>query len=43
VKHENPTHEHRPSMTTLQLIDGNGKSGVLGAGRIYRATKLLEK
>jgi deoxyhypusine synthase len=30
-----------PQMTTLQLIEEMGKSGVLGAGRIYRATKLL--
>lgn len=30
-------------MTTLQLIEEMGKSGVLGAGRIYRATKLLEE
>jgi len=28
-------------MTTLQLMEEMGKSGVLGAGRIYRATKLL--
>jgi len=30
-----------PGMTTLQLIDQMGKSGVLGAGRMYRATELL--
>lgn len=30
-----------PGMTALQLIEEMGKSGVLGAGRIYRATKLL--
>ncbi len=30
-------------MTTLQLIEQMGKSGVLGAGRLYRATKLLEE
>ncbi|MCC7560631.1 MAG: deoxyhypusine synthase [Methanobacterium sp.] len=30
-----------PGMTTLQLMEEMGKSGVLGAGRIYRATKLL--
>lgn len=30
-----------PGMTTLQLIDEMGKSGVLGAGRMYRATELL--
>lgn len=28
-------------MTTLQLMEEMGKSGVLGAGRLYRATKLL--
>jgi deoxyhypusine synthase len=28
-------------MSTLQLIEQMGKSGVLGAGRIYRATQLL--
>lgn len=28
-------------MTTLQLIEEMGKSGVLGAGRMYRATELL--
>ena len=28
-------------MTTLQLIEEMGKSGVLGAGRLYRATELL--
>lgn len=32
-----------PQMTTLQLIEQMGKSGVLGAGRLYRATKLLEE
>lgn len=30
-----------PGMTTLQLIEEMGKSGVLGAGRMYRATELL--
>ena len=30
-----------PGMTTLQLIEEMGKSGVLGAGRLYRATELL--
>lgn len=30
-----------PGMTALQLIEEMGKSGVLGAGRLYRATKLL--
>ncbi|NYB52208.1 MAG: deoxyhypusine synthase [Methanobacteriaceae archaeon] len=30
-------------MTTLQLIEEMGKSGVLGAGRLHRATKLLEE
>jgi len=30
-----------PGMTTLQLMEEMGKSGVLGAGRLYRATKLL--
>ena len=30
-----------PGMTTLQLIEQMGKSGVLGAGRMYRATELL--
>lgn len=28
-------------MTTLQLVEEMGKSGVLGAGRLYRATELL--
>ena len=28
-------------MTTLQLMEEMGKSGVLGAGRLYRATELL--
>ena len=28
-------------MSTLQLIEQMGKSGVLGAGRLYRATQLL--
>jgi len=28
-------------MSTLQLIEQMGKSGVLGAGRIYRATQIL--
>jgi len=32
-----------PGMTTLQLIEEMGKSGVLGAGRLYRATKLLKE
>ena len=30
-------------MTTLQLIEEMGKSGVLGAGRLHRATKLLSE
>ncbi|MGI6465376.1 deoxyhypusine synthase [Methanobacterium sp.] len=30
-----------PGMTTLQLIEEMGKSGVLGAGRMHRATELL--
>ncbi|EKF84789.1 deoxyhypusine synthase [Methanobacterium formicicum] len=30
-----------PGMTTLQLMEEMGKSGVLGAGRLYRATELL--
>ncbi|MDD3753578.1 MAG: deoxyhypusine synthase [Methanobacterium sp.] len=30
-------------MTTIQLIEEMGKSGVLGAGRLYRATKLLSE
>jgi deoxyhypusine synthase len=30
-----------PGMTTLQIIEEMGKSGVLGAGRLHRATKLL--
>jgi len=32
-----------PGMTTLQLIEEMGKSGVLGAGRMYRATELLSE
>ncbi|MFA0832372.1 MAG: deoxyhypusine synthase [Methanobacterium formicicum] len=30
-----------PGMTILQLMEEMGKSGVLGAGRLYRATELL--
>ncbi len=30
-------------MTTIQLIEEMGKSGVLGAGRLYRATKLMSE
>ena len=31
----------KDGMSVLELIDQMGKSGVLGAGRMYRATKLL--
>ncbi|MGV8142992.1 MAG: deoxyhypusine synthase [Methanothermobacter sp.] len=33
--------EIQEKMTVLEMIEEMGKSGVLGAGRIYRATKLL--
>ena len=35
--------EIQEKMSVLELIEEMGKSGVLGAGRLYRATKLLSK